>query len=278
MPFSKKLKSAAFLGLVAVALPGLGMADTTWTWKFGSGDGGCESGSACNGYSHKLTFNPAGSAADPDVVASGWANTGLNNGDRTLQAAYLERHLGGLGITHGNDGHHGIDNIGRRELVLFDFGSKSVSLTQLSVGWLKYDADISVLAYTGSGVPTLTDVTYSGDSEGLTGTGGWEVIGNYDVDGYYNDVSGHSGNYVQTIDSGNTKSSYWIVAAYNKQFGNDCDPTGYCKDDHNDYFKVRTLTAKHHEKPPTNEVPVPGTFLLSALGIALLASRRLQRV
>ena len=276
MPFPKKLKSAAFLGLVAVALPGLGMADTTWTWKFGSSDGNCESG--CSGYSHKKTFN-LGSATSPDVEASGWANTGSDNGNRTLQAANLARYRGGLGITHGNDGHHGVDNIGTHELVLFDFGSKSVSLTQLSLGYIWYDADISVLAYTGGGTPTLTDVIYSSDSEGLTGTGGWEVVGNYDVDGrYQNDFYGTSGNYTQTIDSGNTKSSYWIVAAYNKQFGNDCDPTGFCKDG-KDYFKVRTLTAKHHKKPPpTNEVPVPGTFLLSALGIALLASRRLQRV
>ena len=266
MPFVKKLKSAAFLGLVAVALPGLGMADTTWTWKFGSNDGGCEAGN-CNGQSHTMTFNPSGPATNPDVVASGWSNTADN--DTRLGAVEIERHTGGLGVENSSRDQHGVDNLGRYDLVLFDFGSVSVALHEVSLGWYSNDTDLSILAYTGSGSPNLDGVVYNSDDEQLTGSGGWQHIGNYDVDA--GDPSQYGPWDVSFNTDGSVQSSYWIVAAYNNEFGSDCKPYGKCKEG-NDYFKIRSITGKHRE--PNGEVPVPGTLLLSALGIAMLVRQK----
>lgn len=277
MPFAQKLKISAFLGMAGFALPGLGFADTTWTWDFGSSSCVANCGTNYSGRSLTKTFEPLGSATTPQVVASGWANTEPGATNNQLEAANIAIYGGGLGASHsdGEDSgspQHAVDNDGRYELVMFDFGGTSITLTEVQLGWYSNDADISVLAYQGSGVPTLDGVNYSGSSEGLTGSG-WTLIGNYDVDNLDS-----SDPYDINVNSGMVESSYWIIAAYNDVFGTDCDPSGKCQTSYKDYFKIEQLTGKHKTPPPPPPgVPVPGTVLLTGLGIAMLARMRLKR-
>ena len=274
MAFAQKLRTSIFIGLVGFAIPGAAFASTTWTWNFTS-DSNCVSncGENFNNRTHEKTFNPVGSATSPELVASGWASTGNSNSE-TIVAADIVRWSSGLGVVSGNETNsspnHATDNEDRFELVMFDFGGTSVSLTEVSFGYEGGDADFSLLAYTGSGSPSLNGVNYDSNSEGLTGSGGWTLIGNYDADNI--DSSAPHDVSINT----NVESSYWIVAAYNDVFGSSCDPSGYCQDSpYKDYFKIKSLTGKHTPPPPPpNGVPVPGTVVLMGLGIMLLARSR----
>lgn len=89
----------------------------------------------------------------------------------------------GLGITNndaysgdtneGKSPEHSIDNEQRYDMALLTF-SEMVKLTDLKLGWTTNDSDVTVMAYKGSGKPTLIGKTFS-ELVGL----GWDSIGNY---------------------------------------------------------------------------------------------------
>ena len=105
-----------------------------------------------------------------------------------------------------------MDNASNYDSIEFKFDS-ATNLSKVAIGYpsatSSYDSDISVLAWTGAGSPTLLNNKYGS----LVGDG-WSVIGNY------SNVAKLTN---QTINlSTGVSSSYWIVAAYNSVFGSTC--------------------------------------------------------
>jgi len=89
-----------------------------------------------------------------------------------------------------------------------------------SVGWWTSDSDITVLAYTGAGVPaSLVGELYSNLP------GGWSFIGNY------GDVGNQPGDTV-SVNAGDVSASHWLIGAYNPLISNSGWSTG------NDAMKI----------------------------------------
>lgn len=273
MSFRKTTMTIALVGLLGSAPV---LADETWTWGFATGTAGCVAncGSGDSNATPTKTFQSTGSGGTvQQVVTSAWSNTASSG--TALATADITRWDGGLGVRNAGEGstspNHAVDNSGYFDLVMFDFGTKSVALSEVSLGWYSNDTDISVLAYTGAGAPVLSGVTYNASAEALTGAGGWSLIGNYDVR-----AIDPSNPYTAPINAGGTKSRYWIVAAYNPQFSSaGCTGGGACGTGAKDYFKIAGLSGSY--KPPgggETPVPVPSPLALGILGLAALTLRR----
>lgn len=164
---------------------------------------------------------------------------------------------------------HAIDNQDRYEMVSLDFGSTPVILSQLTLGWSMYDADISVLAYTGAGTPTLSLNRWSN----LLGTG-WTLIGNYDVNAGANATDDIN----VAINTGNVSASYWLIGAYNPVFGTSATNGGVVDvgTGQYDYFKLAGIACSVETPPtPSAGVPEPASLALAGAGLAgLLGARR----
>jgi len=230
----------------------------------------------------------AANSGTNSVTASAWSNTlGLDStttlpitpSQGTLESAYLGLYGGGLGVknrdggsTNGNKGdsnewkspEHAVDNEARFDSVLFSFKT-AVDLAKVEIGYIGdvapiTDSDITVLAYTGKGVPDLGDAktTYT-DPSNVTGllNKGWECIGHY--------TNLTTGNPV-TINTGDVTSAYWLIGAYIPGWGDKGISSA------NDAVKVLALYDRN--KPPTG-MPEPSALLLLGAALAgMWATRR----
>ncbi len=266
------------LGAASLATP----ASALVTWNFSSA---CTSSTSGDAFQFGNTCSELGTGTGvTTAVASAWAFTkdmsGTNN---AVDTAFLGLYSGnGLGATNKDGGtvdgggggdtnegtptstlapEHALDNNQRYELILFDLG-KTMTGLQVKIGYptpsqqcngvTPCDSDLTVLAYTGSGAPTLQNQTVSQ----LT-SAGWAFAGNYqDVQSLSNETASITGGPVNG-------ARYWIVAAYDPALSNTNCPsntnvTGLsCGDD---YVKIFSLAAT------PKGVPEPGTLLL--LGVA----------
>lgn len=168
----------ALAAIVALSTTPAGAAPITWDLS----SGGCStSGGSNDGNTRTCSGNQGGS---PTVTASAWANTG-GASNTLIQNALLESFSGGLGVRNrdrasgqGDTGEnsspeHAMDNDGRYDSIQFGFSS-AIKVTGVEVGWWDDDSDITVLAHTGAGTPTLANNTYGS----LLGAG-WTLIGHY---------------------------------------------------------------------------------------------------
>lgn len=218
-----------------------------------------------SGNTANQTYTAAGGTP---VTMTAWSNGG--SGGTMAQGSLSFWGSSGVGVNNGfgsttdpSEGispEHAIDNNGLTDGVLLDFGLGNLfSMNTFSIGWYSGDADIVLLAYTGSGTPGLTSTTLGGLL-----TSGW-------TGKKYSDVQS-----VYTASTGMTISSrYWLVLAYNSAFANLSTGLGSSFGAGNDAFKFKGVTGDL--STTTNvSVPLPATMTLLAVG-ALAFWRRSQR-
>lgn len=219
-----------------------------------------------------------------NVEAKAWSTT-VNSANTALERAYLGVYGGsggGLGVTN-RDGvtgcstgkdcaegtptsttppEHALDSNERYDSILFSFSSL-IQLTHLGIGYPSstgsIDSDLTILAYTGAGIPDLTGDTYEGAS-GLT-TQGWTLVGHY---------SNVANTDPTSVNAGGYSSQYWLVAGYTPSFGGSCSGC----DAGDDYAKLLSLKGDK-----TTNVSEPNTLLLIGVGaIAGLWGRRRRKM
>lgn len=272
--------AASILGLAVFGLAAPASAEIKWTLN--SGAAGCNTSGSGFGNSRAC---PADSGPANNVTATAWSFTADDGGtNNALQSAFLGAYSGGLGVTN-QDGttagpscasgldcdegtpsttdspEHAVDNNQRFDAVLFSFAN-AVKLARVETGFVSGDSDLTVLAYTGAGVPALGGQTVA-ELLGavLGGQGGWTAIGDY---------GGGSSPGSRNINAGAVSSKFWLISAFNPNFGAaDIGSPGGYSDDH---FKIKLVAAAENGK-----VPEPGTMFLLAAGAAGLWWRRQSR-
>lgn len=262
----KRAALAAVGGLVALhALPALSAVQTQ-TWSFNSGT---QSFSSSNfGNSLSLT-----SSDGINLTITGWSDTNDSSGpDEVESGKLIWANTNALGVQNRDENtsspNHAIDSVtsdadGEYDMLLLQFDT-AVNLKGIQLNWAQggnssNTADVSILAYDGSGSTSVAGSTWAGV---LSSNGG-----NYDSVGNYNSV----GLSYYAVNPTEVVSTTWLVGVYNPVFGSGGDYG-------DDGFKLSLIkTETPGDDEPPGEVPVPGSLPLMLFGLALLRARRAVR-
>lgn len=246
----------------ALALLAAGQVSASTTWTLASKYGTISS---------KVTVTAVSNTGGTNNSANA-----VNNGEsQTIQSATWTNTWGGIYNADNNDKdgsyydknenvspEHSIDNNQRYDMALLTF-SELVKLTDLTLGWTTNDSDVTVMAYKGSGKPTLIGKTYS-ELVGL----GWDSIGNY------SDV----GTTTKSINDKGVFSSYWLIGAYNPLANPDGGKVTVNGKSTYDYIKLASVSGCSAKElgctPPSNDAPEPGSMALFGLGLLGLVFQR----
>lgn len=210
------------------------------------------------------SYGCSAGAANPALTATAWSRIG--NGNTTFQTANIAQFGGaGFGVRNrietlaASSPQHGMDGNSNLDLIALAF-SDDVTLSEVSLGWMYTDSDISVLRYAGTGTPVI-----NGKSISKLYAGGWELVGSY-----ANLATGTP----KSINPLGLESSWWLISAYSLGYG----ASGTGLNSGNDYVKLRSVGGTFQPPPPPPppvHVPEPGSAALFGAAMAgMLAARR----
>ena len=246
---------------LALLAAGQVSASTTWTLasKYGSISSGVTVTAVSNTGGTNNSANAVNNGESQTIQSATWTNTygGISNADGCKSGSYCDvRDLA------DNNVEHSIDNDQRYDMALLTF-SELVKLTDLTLGWTTNDSDVTVMAYKGSGKPTLIGKTYS-ELVGL----GWDSIGNYS----------DMGTTTKSINDKGVFSSYWLIGAYNPLANPDGGKVTVNGKSTYDYIKLASVSGCSAKElgctPPSNDAPEPGSMALFGLGLLGLVYQR----
>jgi len=249
------------------------------TWDFSVCNGsttaagtatGAQSGAGAVGNSYACA---ATGSTTRDLTVSAWGAVSTTN--NTYATGFLTNEgTNGFGVGARSEGgttttgvNTALDNDPTTlvpNIILLRFSS-AVILDKIRLGWSQNDADLTIMAYTGSAAPstflagkTAANLTTGGASAG------WSLIqnvGDASPDTAY-PASGTDINY--SFNQAGISSSYWLISAYNASFG------GGALDSLVDYAKLLAVSTR-------DAVGVAEPQSLALVGMALLAALAVRR-
>ncbi len=203
-----------------------------------------------------------------NLTTTGWSDTTDLAGSDTIETAKLIwAQSAALGIQNRdedtNSPNHSVDSFtsggsdpdGEFDMLLLTFDT-AVSLSGIDLSWAvggnaADKADVSILAWDGSGSAALGGRTWT------------NVLSNYDSAGNYSNV----GLAYYAVNPTAIESTLWLVGVYNPVFGSGGDAG-------DDGIKLASVTTATRNPDPDTKVPVPGTLALILAGLLSLRARK----
>ncbi len=251
------LRLTAFLACLTVPLASA--ANVAVEFDFGAGLGTFSGSEGTMQY--YLDGQQAGTGVG--VTISGWQARATDRNFRNRTDKLDADTSTGFGLDFREQGaEEGIDNFGRYDLIIFEF-EELVSLDRVDMGWMDDDYDISVLAHTGAGDPTLDNRTFryeEGHNKSMTSLG-WELVGHY----------GENAGANVDVNTTSIVSTFWAIGAYTSAIV-DASRTYGAPDHGNDAFTLRSLAA--NVMSGAQQIAEPGGLALLGIGLLALLRRR----
>lgn len=251
---------------------------SSWSTDRGTGTGNAQAGTSATFNSSTASVAQGAGTTFANAFTTTHGTSGFGAANRTE----------GLGATSPNHAFDSIPNDPNRvELMLLDFGTNSVVLNQVGIGWKNGtgSGDMMVMRWVGATTGAIGTAAASvGGNSTLSSarctngvvTACWSLVGAY-ADLGVDNSNPYGGAAAVTGATGSMASSWWMISTFNTALNGNSTTcrnangvgTTTCSEG-NDSFKINFIRAT------TAQVPVTGSLALAALGLfaAFVARRR----